>query len=50
MSVPNQASEALLKVSGVETYYGNIRALGGVTIDVKRITSPAFAEMLKSPL
>lgn len=36
MSVPNQASEALLKVSGVETYYGNIRALSGVDIDVKK--------------
>jgi branched-chain amino acid transport system ATP-binding protein len=29
-------SEALLSVENVQTYYGNIRALGGVTIDVKR--------------
>lgn len=36
MSGPNQASEALLKVSNVETYYGNIRALSGVDIDVKK--------------
>jgi branched-chain amino acid transport system ATP-binding protein len=30
------ADEPLLKVSGVETYYGNIRALAGVDIDVKQ--------------
>jgi branched-chain amino acid transport system ATP-binding protein len=30
------ADEPLLKVSGVETYYGNIRALAGVDIDVKK--------------
>jgi branched-chain amino acid transport system ATP-binding protein len=30
------ADEPLLKVSGVETYYGNIRALSGVDIDVKK--------------
>jgi len=29
------SSEALLKVQGVETYYGNIRALGGVDVEVK---------------
>jgi branched-chain amino acid transport system ATP-binding protein len=29
-------SDALLQVDNVETYYGNIRALGGVTIDVRR--------------
>ena len=29
-------SDALLSVENVQTYYGNIRALGGVTIDVKR--------------
>src|SRR6478752_10034434 len=27
-------SEPLLKVQGVETFYGNIRALGGVDVDV----------------
>ncbi len=30
------AGETLLKVEGVETYYGNIRALSGVSIDVKQ--------------
>ncbi len=30
------ATEALLSVEGVETFYGNIRALNGVTMDVKR--------------
>ncbi|WP_137131713.1 ABC transporter ATP-binding protein [Rhizobium sp. FY34] len=30
------ADEPLLKVSGVETYYGNIRALAGVDVDVKK--------------
>ncbi|CAH0341623.1 ABC transporter ATP-binding protein [Rhizobium sp. CECT 9324] len=30
------SSEALLKVQGVETYYGNIRALGGVDVEVKQ--------------
>jgi branched-chain amino acid transport system ATP-binding protein len=30
------AGEPLLKVQGVETYYGNIRALGGVDIEVNR--------------
>ena len=30
------SGEPLLKVSGVETYYGNIRALAGVDIDVKK--------------
>jgi branched-chain amino acid transport system ATP-binding protein len=29
-------AETLLSVQDVETYYGNIRALGGVSIDVKR--------------
>lgn len=29
-------SETLLKVEGVETYYGNIRALGGVDVEVKK--------------
>ncbi len=29
-------SDTLLSVENVHTYYGNIRALGGVTIDVKR--------------
>lgn len=29
------AGEPLLKVSGVETYYGNIRALDGVDVDVR---------------
>ncbi|MBD9373356.1 ABC transporter ATP-binding protein [Rhizobium sp. ARZ01] len=29
-------SETLLKVQGVETYYGNIRALAGVDVEVKR--------------
>jgi branched-chain amino acid transport system ATP-binding protein len=29
-------SEALLKVEGVETYYGNIRALGGVDVEVAK--------------
>ena len=29
-------SDTLLSVENVQTYYGNIRALGGVTIDVKR--------------
>ena len=28
------SSEPLLKVSGVETYYGNIRALAGVDVEV----------------
>ncbi len=30
------SSEPLLKVSGVETYYGNIRALGGVDVEVHK--------------
>lgn len=30
------SSEPLLKVSGVETYYGNIRALAGVDVEVHR--------------
>jgi branched-chain amino acid transport system ATP-binding protein len=30
------ATEALLSVEGVETFYGNIRALNGVTMEVKR--------------
>ena len=30
------AGDALLKVSGVETYYGNIRALSGVDVDVQK--------------
>jgi branched-chain amino acid transport system ATP-binding protein len=30
------AAETLLKVQGVETYYGNIRALGGVDVDVQK--------------
>ncbi|MFD1745722.1 ABC transporter ATP-binding protein [Rhizobium helianthi] len=30
------AGEPLLKVSGVETYYGNIRALAGVDVDVHK--------------
>ncbi|MCK8782162.1 ABC transporter ATP-binding protein [Rhizobium sp. NTR19] len=30
------AGEALLKVQGVETYYGNIRALAGVDVEVNR--------------
>lgn len=30
------ADEPLLKVTGVETYYGNIRALAGVDVDVKK--------------
>jgi branched-chain amino acid transport system ATP-binding protein len=30
------SSEPLLKVSGVETYYGNIRALAGVNVEVHR--------------
>ena len=29
-------SDTLLSIENVQTYYGNIRALGGVTIDVKR--------------
>ncbi|MXN49078.1 ATP-binding cassette domain-containing protein [Shinella kummerowiae] len=29
-------SDTLLSVQGVETYYGNIRALGGVNVDVKK--------------
>jgi branched-chain amino acid transport system ATP-binding protein len=29
-------SEPLLKVQGVETYYGNIRALGGVDVEVNK--------------
>ncbi|MFD1328770.1 ABC transporter ATP-binding protein [Mycoplana ramosa] len=29
-------SDTLLKVQGVETYYGNIRALAGVDVEVKR--------------
>ncbi len=29
-------SETLLKVTGVETYYGNIRALSGVDVEVKQ--------------
>ncbi|QRM56516.1 ABC transporter ATP-binding protein [Sinorhizobium sp. BG8] len=29
-------SQTLLNVQGVETYYGNIRALGGVNVDVKK--------------
>lgn len=29
-------TDALLKVEGVETYYGNIRALGGVDVEVGR--------------
>ncbi len=29
-------SEALLKIQGVETYYGNIRALAGVDVEVKK--------------
>ena len=30
------SGETLLKVQGVETYYGNIRALGGVDVEVKK--------------
>ena len=30
------SSEPLLKVQGVETYYGNIRALGGVDVEVHK--------------
>ncbi|GEO85614.1 MULTISPECIES: ABC transporter ATP-binding protein [Alphaproteobacteria] len=30
------SSEPLLKVQGVETYYGNIRALGGVDVEVRQ--------------
>ncbi|MGG7516557.1 ABC transporter ATP-binding protein [Allorhizobium undicola] len=30
------SGEPLLKVKGVETYYGNIRALGGVDVDVHK--------------
>jgi branched-chain amino acid transport system ATP-binding protein len=30
------AAETLLRVQGVETYYGNIRALGGVDVDVQK--------------
>lgn len=30
------AGDILLKVTGVETYYGNIRALAGVDVEVKR--------------
>jgi branched-chain amino acid transport system ATP-binding protein len=30
------AGETLLKVQGVETYYGNIRALGGVDVEVSK--------------
>ena len=29
-------AQSLLSIEGVETYYGNIRALNGVTLDVKR--------------
>ena len=29
-------SNTLLKVEGVETYYGNIRALAGVDVEVAR--------------
>ncbi|KQZ95365.1 ABC transporter ATP-binding protein [Rhizobium sp. Root564] len=29
-------SDALLKIQGVETYYGNIRALAGVDVEVKK--------------
>jgi branched-chain amino acid transport system ATP-binding protein len=32
----NAKAEPLLKVSGVETYYGNIRALAGVDIEVNK--------------
>ncbi|MDO1582148.1 ABC transporter ATP-binding protein [Rhizobium oryzicola] len=34
MANPNAAAQPLLKVSGVETFYGNIRALAGVDIEV----------------
>jgi len=30
------SGEPLLKVQGVETYYGNIRALAGVDVEVKK--------------
>ena len=30
------AGEQLLKVQGVETYYGNIRALAGIDVEVKK--------------
>jgi len=30
------ADETLLRIDGVETYYGNIRALNGVTMDVRK--------------
>ncbi len=30
------SSEPLLKVSAVETYYGNIRALAGVDVEVQK--------------
>ncbi|MGN7293841.1 ABC transporter ATP-binding protein [Rhizobium sp. SAFR-030] len=36
MADPNPTVEPLLKVSGVETFYGNIRALAGVDIHVNR--------------
>jgi branched-chain amino acid transport system ATP-binding protein len=36
MAVNTIKAEPLLKVSGVETYYGNIRALSGVDIEVNK--------------
>ena len=33
--------DALLSVEGVETYYGNIRALGGVDVEYKGAKVPA---------
>ncbi|HBT67881.1 MAG TPA: ABC transporter ATP-binding protein, partial [Agrobacterium sp.] len=30
------SGEPLLKVQGVETYYGNIRALAGVDVEVNK--------------
>ncbi len=30
------AADTLLKVEGVETFYGNIRALAGVDVEVKK--------------
>ncbi|MBP2548695.1 branched-chain amino acid transport system ATP-binding protein [Neorhizobium galegae] len=36
MAVNTNKAEPLLKVSGVETYYGNIRALAGVDIEVNK--------------
>ena len=49
-------AETLLKVQNVETFYGNIRALGGVSVEVNKdainANMEAMLEMgdLKSPV